>query len=321
MAFAQLTYRESLRDIEACLRAQIAKLYHSAFAARSPATPWPTPTRVRDWRIYAEFAQALDRHRAAPVCRTSRSGVELAETAYALDSTTIDLCLSVFPWAPFRRDQGASSCIRCSICAAKSRPFLHHQRRQDARRQHSRSANSRGRRLLHHGSRLSRFRAPGAPHDAGAFFVTRAKTNLSTSSVATRSRSIARPASICDQIIMLTRLLIRAKAITVRCGESSSTIPKPARRSIVSHQQFRADRAHHRQALQALAGRAVLQVDQAAPAHQGVLRHHENAVKSQIWIAVSVYVLVAIVKKRLSLPASLYEILQISASPCSRKPL
>src|SRR6266704_2624246 len=118
MAFAQLTYRESLRDIEACLSAQASKLYHMGFRAPIRRTTLSDANEARDWRIYADFAQVLIRQ-ARKLYASETLGVELSETVYALDSTTIDLCLSVFPWARFRSAKAAVNCTRYSICAAR----------------------------------------------------------------------------------------------------------------------------------------------------------------------------------------------------------
>ena len=106
MAFAQLTYRESLRDIEVCLSAQSAKLYHMGFRRAIKRATLADANETRDWRIHAEFAQRLIAQ-ARMLYADDSLGVELANTAYALDSTTIDLCLSVFPWAPFRTTKAA----------------------------------------------------------------------------------------------------------------------------------------------------------------------------------------------------------------------
>jgi len=124
LAFAQLTDRSSLRDIETCLRAQQAKLYHMGFRARVSRATLADANEVRDWRIYRDFAQVLI-GMARDLYRDESFGVDLSETVYAFDSTTIDLCLSLFPWAQFRRPAGAgSSCIPCWICEAAFRPVF-----------------------------------------------------------------------------------------------------------------------------------------------------------------------------------------------------
>jgi Domain of unknown function (DUF4372) len=123
LAFAQLTYRVSLRDIETCLRAQQPRLYHVGFRRRlSRATP-ADANETRDWRIYRDFAQLLIGI-ARDLYRDEPFGVELSETVYAFDSTTIDLCLSPFPWGQFRRARARSSCTRCWTCAGAFRPVF-----------------------------------------------------------------------------------------------------------------------------------------------------------------------------------------------------
>ena len=117
LAFAQLTYRESLRDIEACLRVQQSKLYHMGFRGRVSRATLAYANEHRDWRIFADFAQGLIRT-ARELYRHEPLGIDFSNTVYAFDSTTIDLCLALFPWAQFRATRAPSSCIRCSICAA-----------------------------------------------------------------------------------------------------------------------------------------------------------------------------------------------------------
>ena len=112
MAFAQLTYRESLRDIEACLRAQQSKLYQMGIKSRVSRSTLADANESRDWRIYADFAQSL-MGIARRLYATEPFGVDLNDTVYALDASTIDLCLSVFPWAPFCSTRRRSSCTRC----------------------------------------------------------------------------------------------------------------------------------------------------------------------------------------------------------------
>ena len=121
MVFAQLTYRESLRDIQACLRAQQSKLYHIGIRAKVSRNTLANANKVRDWRIYADLAQSLI-HMARRLYSHEDFGVQLDETVYALDATTIDLCLSVFPWATSAKPRPPSNSIRCWICAATSPP-------------------------------------------------------------------------------------------------------------------------------------------------------------------------------------------------------
>ena len=119
MAFAQLTYREGLRDIEACLRSLGGKLYHMGFHSRVSRSTLADANDTHDWRIYADFAQVLIRI-ARPLYASDPMGVDLDQSLYALDSTTIDLCLSLFPWAKFRSTKPQSRCTRCWICTATS---------------------------------------------------------------------------------------------------------------------------------------------------------------------------------------------------------
>ena len=166
MAFAQLTYRESLRDIEACLRAAGRQALSPGFPRqRRPQHPGQ---RQRDARLahLRRFRPATDRHRSASCMPTNRFGVELEKTVYALDSTTIDLCLSLFPWAKFRSDQGGGQAAHAAGSARQHPTFDPHYRRQAARRQHPRSAGPRGRRLLHHRPRLHRFCALARLHSS-----------------------------------------------------------------------------------------------------------------------------------------------------------
>ena len=120
MAFAQLTYRESLRDIETCLRAQRTKLYHMGIRGDVARNTLANANGVRDWRIHADFAQALIGI-ARRLYAADDIGLDLDETVYALDSTTIDLCLALFPWARFKKPRARSSCTPCWTCAARSR--------------------------------------------------------------------------------------------------------------------------------------------------------------------------------------------------------
>ena len=162
LAFAQLTWRESLRDIEACLRAQSAKLYRLGF--RSPQISRNTMANAnaeRDWRIYADFAQHLIRMARELYADETLPGLEGIDTVYALDSSTIDLCLSVFPWAPFRTTKAAIKLHTFARSARQHSVVYLHQRRQNARCEYPRSSRARGRSLLRDGSRLCRFQAAG----------------------------------------------------------------------------------------------------------------------------------------------------------------
>ena len=177
MAFAQLTYRESLRDIEACLRAQRSKLYHLGIRSTVARNTLANANAVRDWRIYADFAQSLIAI-ARPLYVDEPFGVDLKETVYALDTTTIDLCLSVFPWAPFRSTKAAVKLHTLLDLRGNIPTFIHI---SDGKMH---EVNILDQLLPEPGAfyimdrgfldfeRLYRF------HEAGSFFVTRAKSNL-----------------------------------------------------------------------------------------------------------------------------------------------
>src|SRR5580704_4409051 len=218
MAFAQLTYRESLRDIEACLSAQAGKLYHMGFRDRVHRSTLADANEARDWRIYAEFAQRLI-GQARRLYAGDDLGVDLSNTVYALDSTTIDLCLSVFPWAHFRSTKGAADGPdRGADLRSDHRARWSANRAEPSKDIYGASASGRGDRqdadFLHQ------------PGDAAG-------------------------------------------------PDDLRPLQKP------------------------MASGAVLQMDQAASAHQAVLRHLGKRGEDEIWIAVLVYALVAIVRKRL----------------------
>ena len=137
MAFAQLTYRESLRDIEACLGAVGAKLYHMGFRGKVARSTLADANESRDWRIYADFAQVLIAI-AANSMRRDPIGVDLDQSLYAFDSTTIDLCLSLFPWAKFRKHKGRRQDAHPAGPARQHSHLYPHYRRQSARRKHPR---------------------------------------------------------------------------------------------------------------------------------------------------------------------------------------
>jgi hypothetical protein len=309
MAFAQLTFRESLRDIEACLRAQIAKLYHMGIRGRISRSTLADANEVRDWRIYAEFAQRLIAI-ARGLYVDEPFGVDLKETVYALDSTTIDLCLSVFAWAPFRSTKAAIKLHTLLDLRGNIPSFMHI---TDGKWH---DVNILDHLLPEPGSfyvmdrgyldcaRLYRF------HEAGSFFVTRAKSNLKA------QRRYSHPVDrrtglICDQTVTLTVFYSRqgfeAPLRRVRFKD-----PETGKKLIFLTNNF---------ALPALTITQLYRQRWQIELFFKWIKQHlriksffgtsENAVKTQVWIAVSAYVLVAIVKKRLNLTASLYEILQI----------
>jgi hypothetical protein len=309
MAFAQLTYRESLRDIEACLRAQTGKLYHRGIKSRVSRSTLADANEVRDWRIYAEFAQSLIGI-ARRLYAGEPFGVDLKDTVYALDASTIDLCLSVFPWAPFRSTKAAITLHTLLDLRGNIPTFLH---------------ISDG--TLHDVNVLDLLLPePGAfyvmdrgyldferlhrLHDAGSFFVTRAKSNLQA------QRRYSHPVDrstglMCDQTIMLTGFY-SCQAFATPLRRIRFKDPVTGKRLVCLTNNF---------ALPAITITELYRCRWQVELFFKWIKQHlrikvffgtsENAVKTQIWIAVSVYVLVAIVKKRLNLSASLSEMLQI----------
>jgi len=309
MAFAQLTYRESLRDIEVCLSAQAAKMYHMGIRSTIRRSTLADANETRDWRIYADFAQVLIRQ-ARTLYAAEALAVNLAETVYALDSTTIDLCLSMFPWALFRSTKAAVKMhtlldLRGAIPSFihVSDGKLHDVNVLDLLRIEAGAFSVMDRGYLDF-SRLY------ALHQAGAFFVTRAKSNLDArrlySAPTHRSRGV-----IADQTIVLNGFYTaqaypeQLRRIRFKDPESGKTLVFLTNQTTLPALTI-CDLYKSRWSVE-LFFRWIKQ-------HLRIKRFYgtsENAVKSQIWIAVSVYVLVAIVKKRLKLDASLYTLLQI----------
>ena len=309
MAFAQLTYRESLRDIEACLSAQVSKLYHMGFREPIRRSTLSDANEARDWRIYADFAQGLIRQ-ARKLYAVESLGVELSETVYALDSTTIDLCLSVFPWALFRSTKAAVKMHTLLDLRGAIPSFIHISdgKLHDVNVLDLLIPEAGAIYVMDRG--YLDFERLHVLHQAGAFFVTRAKSNLDAhriySAAVDRSTGI-----ICDQTIALNGYY------------SQRHYPDHLRR-------IRFKDAETAKALVFLTNQFVLPASTVCTLYKARwqvelffkwIKQHlrikrfygtsENAVKSQIWIAVSVYVLVAIGKKRLNLDASLYTLLQI----------
>ena len=270
LAFAQLTYRESLRDIEACLRAQREKLYHMGIRSRMSRSTLADANELRDWRIYADFAQRLI-GMARKLYLDEPFGVDLKETVYALDATTIDLCLSVFPWAPFRTTKAAVKLHTLLDLRGNIPTFIHisdgkmHEVNILDRLQPEPGAFYVMDRGYLDFERLFRF------HAAGSFFVTRGKSNLR------RQAALLAPVDrstglICDQTIVLTGFY-SSKASR---HAASHPLQRPEDRQTprLPDQQLRlAGADDHRAVPLPMAGRAVLQVDQAASADQAVLRH------------------------------------------------
>ncbi len=309
LAFAQLTYRESLRDIEACLRAQQPKLYHMGFRGRVSRATLADANEHRDWRIYADFAQGLIRI-ARDLYGDESFGVELSQTVYAFDSTTIDLCLSLFPWGQFRRRKSAVKLhtlldLRGSI---PTNVYVTGGQVHDVNLLDELLLETGAFYLLDRGyvdfARLYAFT------QACAFFVTRAKKNMQF--YRRSSRPVERSTGVrCDQTILLTGI------------RTAQYYPDPLRRI----HYFDAENDSRLTFLTNNFLLPPLTIAQLYRARWQVelffrwIKQHlhikafygtsENAVKTQVWVALSVYVLVAIVKKQLGLDLSLYKILQI----------
>jgi hypothetical protein len=309
MAFAQLTYRESLRDIEACLSAQPAKLWHMGFRGPIRRSTLADANETRDWRIYAEFAQRLIAQARRLYVGESLS-VDLKETVYALDSTTIDLCLSLFPWAHFRSTKAAVKMhtlldLRGSIPSFIhiSDGKLHDLHALDMLVPEAGAIYVMDRGYVDFG-RLYRL------HQAGAFFVTRAKSNLNAHRVYSAANDRA-AGVIADQTIALDGHYT-AKDYPIHLRRVRFKDPRTGKTLIFLTNQT---------TLPALTicdlYKSRWQVElffKWIKQHLRIKRFYgtsENAVKTQIWIAVSVYVLVAIVRKRLKLEASLYTLMQV----------
>jgi hypothetical protein len=309
LAFAQLTYRESLRDIEACLRAQREKLYHMGIRSRVSRSTLADANEVRDWRIYADFAQRLI-GTARKLYLDEPFGVDLKETVYALDTTTIDLCLSVFPWAPFRSTKAAVKMHTLLDLRGNIPAFIHisdgkmHEVNILDQLQPEPGAFYVMDRGFLDFERLFRF------HEAGSFFVTRGKSNLKVQR--RYSRAVDRTTGlICDQTVVLTGFY-SLKGFDTPLRRIRFKDPKTGKRLVFLTNNF---------VLPALTVTELYRCRWQVELFFKWIKQHlrikqfygtsENAVKTQIWIAVSVYVLVAIVKKRLNITASLYEMLQI----------
>ena len=309
MAFAQLTYRESLRDIEVCLSAQSAKLYHMGFRRAIKRATLADANETRDWRIHAEFAQRLIAQ-ARMLYADDSLGVELANTAYALDSTTIDLCLSVFPWAPFRTTKAAVKMHTLLDLRGNIPSFIHVSdgKLHDVNVLDVLVPEAGAIYVMDRG--YLDFARLHSLHQAGAFFVTRAKSNLNSrrvySAITDRDTGM-----ICDQTIALCTHQA-SRDYPARLRRIRFKDPETAKTLVFLTNNFVLPAA----TICALY-KARWQVElffKWIKQHLRIKKFYgtsENAVKSQIWIAVSVYVLVAIIKKRLNLDASLYTLLQI----------
>ena len=309
LAFAQLTYRESLRDIETCLSAQANKLYHMGIREAVSRSTLADANANRDWRIYAEFAQRLI-NQARQLYASEDLGLDLTNTVYALDSTTIDLCLSVFPWANFRTTKAAVKLHTLLDLRGSIPSFIHISdgKMHDVKALDLLIPEPGAIYVMDRG--YVDFARLYALHLTGAFFVTRAKSNLDAHRVysATTDRSIG---IICDQTIALDGFYAKKdypqqlRRIRFNDPETGKTLVFLTNNFTLSSQTICALYKNRWQV--ELFFKWIKQ-------HLRIKRFYgtsENAVKSQIWIAVSVYVLVAIIKKQLNLNASLYTVLQI----------
>ncbi len=309
LAFAQLTYRESLRDIETCLRALQPKLYHAGLRGRVARSTLADANETRDWRIYGDFAQTLI-HRARQLYCDEPFAVELAQTAYAFDTTTIDLCLALFPWAHFRRHKAAVKLHTLLDLRVQIPTFIAitHGKRADVSLLDALVVEPGAFYVMDRGytdfGRLYRLT------QRLAFFVIRGKRALDYARRG--SRTVDRTTGLrADQTIVLcgpkTALLYPAPLRRI-----SYVDPATAKRFVFLTNNF------------ALPPLAIAQLYhcrwQIELFFKWIKQHLRlkafygtsvNAVKTQVWIAISVYVLVAILKKELKLERSLYEILQI----------
>jgi hypothetical protein len=309
MAFAQLTYRESLRDIECCLRVMEEKLYHMGIRGRVSRSTIANANENRNWRIYSDFAQILI-HEARKLYKDEDFGLELQETVYALDSSTIDLCLSVFPWANFRKTKGAVKLHTLLDLRGNIPSFIsitdgkvHDVNILDRLIPEAGSIYLMDRAYLD-------FERLYTMHQCSAFFVTRTKSNTSLRRI--YSKPVDKSTGLrCDQIVALTGIyskkdypekLRRVKFFDAETGKRLTFLTNQFSFSALTIAQlykcrwqvelfFKWIKQHLR--IKSFYGTS------------------ENAVKTQIWIAITIYVLVAIMKKRLKIDQSLYTILQI----------
>jgi len=309
MAFAQLTYRESLRDIECCLRAMQKKLYHIGIRGNVSRSTLADANENRDWRIYCDFAQILIQE-ARRLYANDDFGLELKETVYALDASTIDLCLSVFPWARFRRSKAAIKLHTLLDLRGNIPSFIsitdgkvHDVNVLDELIPEPGSIYIMDRGYLDF-DRLYRL------HQNLAFFVTRRKVNTRFRRI--YSADIDKTTGLkCDQTIMLTGFY------------TQKSYPEKLRRVKYydADNDKQLDFLTNNFSLPAITIANLYKCRWQVELFFKWIKQHlrikafygtsENAVKSQIWIAISVYVLVAIIKKRLIIEQSLYTILQI----------
>lgn len=308
MAFAQLTYRESLRDIQACLRASQTKLYHLGIRGHVSRNTLANANQVRDWRIYADFAQILIA-KARKLYAHEPFGVELDHSVYALDSTTIDLCLSLFPWAQFRKHKAAVKLhtlldLRGNIPSVL---IVTSGKVHDVRILDQLPIEPGAIYILDRG--YIDFARLYSIHLAAAFFVTRAKDNFRFQRL--YSQPVSAEAVRCDQIVV-PRNFYAKRDYRSKLRRIKYVDPETQKQLVFLTNNF---------TLPAVTIAALYRCRWQVELFFKWIKQHlrikafygttENAVKTQIWIAISVYVLVAIVKKMLKSDQSLHTILQI----------
>jgi len=309
MAFAQLTYRESLRDIECCLRAMRGKLYHMGIRGKVSRSTIAYANENRDWRIYCDFAQILI-HQARQLYSNDDFGLQLEETVYALDASIIDLCLSVFPWARFRKTKGGIKLhtlldLRGNIPSfiAVTEAGVHEVNILDELIPEPGAIYIMDRGYLD-------FDRLYALHQSGSFFVVRAKTNTRLRRL--YSMPVDKSSGLrCDQIVVPTGFY------------TQKNYPEKFRRVVFvdTEKEQRLFLLTNQMTLPSITIADLYRCRWQVELFFKWIKQHlrikafygtsENAVKTQIWIAISVYVLVAIIKKRLKIGLSLYTILQI----------
>jgi hypothetical protein len=320
MAFAQLTYRESLRDIEACLLANQTKLYGMGFRSPVKRSTLADANERRDWHIWSDLAALLIKRARSLYCNDS-FGVELDSTVYALDATTIDLCLSLFPWAPFRSTKAAVKLHTLLDLRGNIPTFIHISdgRTHEITVLDMLTAEAGAFYVMDRG--YLDFQRLFAMHQAGAFFVTRSKRGMDAHRV--YSMPIDRGTGvICDQRIALDGFYVskdypeQLRRIRFKDPDSGKTLVFLTNNT----------------ALPALTIAALYKSRWQVELFFKWIKQHlrikrfigtsENAVKTQIWCAVATYVLIAIVKRELQLGASLYTMLQIlSVSVFEKTPI
>lgn len=309
MTFAQLTYRKSLRDIETCLRSFKSNLYHMGIRGNVSRSTLAEANESRDWRIYADFAQVLI-HEARLLYQDEKFGLELNETVYALDATTIDLCLSLFPWAKFRKQKGAVKLHTLLDIRGQIPVFIditdgkvHDVNVMDILKLEAGSIYLMDRGYMDY-DRLYQL------HQERAYFVIRAKKNTKYERV--YSRPVDKSTGLrCDQTVRFTS------------PDAAKAYPDHLRRVgyVDLETGERYDYLSNHFTVPALAIADLYRCRWKVELFFKWIKQHlriqnfygttANAVKTQIWIAISVYVLVAIVKKRMGLTQSLYTLLQI----------